>query len=318
MSEEEQETSPNRPEIPEDGDENEGPPSKKLKDSHYDHSIVYVKEEFRIQKIDPDMDNLENEPTEIQKTKGKNGKGRASDRFDKLHNRANDICFSIANGKECTRDVCKFSHDVDAFFKAKGPDLGIACPNIQEYGTCIFGLKCRFFESHSKEIALPEMITCKVLNTVSRDIQKLIRSNQIVMSKSANFEAVWKEIHESKGPIPQPNSHEEKVIKREMDSKDVRLRPAEKKRLDFRGKTYLAPLTTLGNLPFRRICKGFGVDITCSEMALSSNLLAGLQNEWSLPKRHSSEDIFGLQGKNIGLLLTSSGYQSSCKLQQTL
>ncbi|KAJ1607068.1 CCCH domain-containing protein [Cryptosporidium canis] len=63
----------------------------------------------------------------------------------------------------------------------------------------------------------------------------------------------------------------------------------------FKDKLILAPLTTVGNMPFRRLCLRFGADITVSEMVLSNEILSGKGSELALLKRSPEEKHFGIQ-----------------------
>ena len=61
------------------------------------------------------------------------------------------------------------------------------------------------------------------------------------------------------------------------------------------GQLVLAPLTRGGNLPFRRLCAGYGARITFSEMAHAREVVRGGSRELALLRRHADEELFGAQ-----------------------
>ncbi len=72
----------------------------------------------------------------------------------------------------------------------------------------------------------------------------------------------------------------------------------------FRDIVAMAPMATGGNLPYRRLCREYGADITCSEMTLAHKLVKGSRAELPLLRHHPDELVFGIQiaGKDPGVM----------------
>jgi tRNA-dihydrouridine synthase 3 len=63
----------------------------------------------------------------------------------------------------------------------------------------------------------------------------------------------------------------------------------------FRNVIGLAAIATGGNLPYRRLCRQFGADLTCSEMIVADKLVRRSRSELTLLRHHPSETAFGIQ-----------------------
>ncbi|KAI0009433.1 FMN-linked oxidoreductase [Xylariaceae sp. FL0662B] len=239
------------------------------------------------------------------------------------------LCNSVTYTNEFSPKPCKFGercnmcHDLRKYFKeGRREDLGTLggkCPIFEKHGRCTSGWKCRFVKSHSKEIdhedGRKELVLLQnsdlptagedpdqrpgVVNVVSADTKWGLARKKVNFDKSNSY-IKWLEkdteithkFHNRKKEEENTQANSAKLEELRAQYVDPPFKPSEKRRVYFGKETpVLAPLTTQGNLPFRRLCVELGAQVTYSEMAMGMPLVQGQKGEWALMKAHESETL---------------------------
>ncbi|KAF1851457.1 tRNA-dihydrouridine(47) synthase [NAD(P)(+)] [Cucurbitaria berberidis CBS 394.84] len=279
-----------------------------------------------------------------KKQKGQNTSRTFGSSRDKLPLCGTRALSNEFSAKECQFGVkCKFEHDLRKYLKeGRREDLSTfngQCPVYEAKGYCHFGWKCRFVGSHSEEratedgrqeLVLKEDVERKektaeledyevdVVNVVPKEVKFGLSRRKIGTPRSDQYLEWIEKNKDAERSMFDNASGDAGALKEEKDARraeyvEAPFRPSEKRRLYYGPETpVLAPLTTQGNMPYRRLCVDLGCQVTWSEMAMGMPLIQGERGEWALMKAHESEiSAPRFSGKNTVV----QGYDNSTDLK---
>ncbi|KAG5438563.1 hypothetical protein PCANB_002667 [Pneumocystis canis] len=239
------------------------------------------------------------------------------------------LCPRISLNKECEHgDTCIFIHSIENYLNQKPKDIGDNCYVFNVRGWCPSGWKCRWLNGHVLKPTTDiktwslivddkklEMHKNDYLNQVSVDVRKSLSRKMYTTPKSDNYLSFL----DKNDHLKHYNDNEAGDMTA-FKVKDIPFWNMEKRKINWKNLKILAPLTTVGNIPFRRICRSFGADVTYSEMIVSLSLLHGSKSEWALPRAHISERFESGYGRKglFGVQISGSKLWQTIKATEVL
>lgn len=256
--------------------------------------------------------------------RSKKGRGQNKKRDLKQQKEEIRLCSSLLDpndSRECPvgADKCKNTHDIEYYLSTKPADIEGKCPVFEAIGYCPAGLKCRWLSSHyNKETKtlLKDLAKIEEAKLTNYEINKIEPEHRIQLQKNKyEFKQATPYIKYLDSLV----QNDANIAKRQEDIKnnistyvEPPFAPAEKKKINLNRAKIVSPLTTVGNLPYRRLMKTLGADVTYSEMALALPLLQGTKPEWALPKAHASEY------PGFGIQLATNHHQQASKAAEAI